>query len=149
MLSPTIPGKKWRASIRLRTEATWSKTLVKCSSLSTDHSLRFRAGGAGEGGQLARLLDELLDGAQDEAHHAEAGREGQDADADDQPEDPGGRVGLVFNPVLGQAIGEQRREDAEPREDEGDDEVEADVKSKLFHLQNGASGRDPALRGLL
>ena len=45
MLSPIISGKKCRASMRLRTEATWSKTLVNCSILSTDQSLRdFGAG---------------------------------------------------------------------------------------------------------
>ncbi len=37
-LSPIILGKKWRASIRLSTEVTWSKTLVNCWILSTDQS---------------------------------------------------------------------------------------------------------------
>ena len=37
-LSPIIPGKKWRASMRLSTEVTWSKTLVNCWILSTDQS---------------------------------------------------------------------------------------------------------------
>ena len=53
MLSPIISGKKCRASIRLRTDATWSKTFVNCSILSTDQSLRdFGAGARLKAGSL-------------------------------------------------------------------------------------------------
>ena len=134
-LSPMISGKKCRASMRLSAEVTRSNTVVNCSILSIG-PVFFRPGfgGRAERRQPARFFEKLLHGPQNKPHHGETGGIRQDADYNDGPEDPGGRIGPLGEAVFSDPEGEERGKYAEAREDERDDDVEADVETGVFHL---------------
>ena len=105
----------------------------------------FRCAGTGKLGQLAGFFDESLYRLQYFPYHGEAEHKGQYADADNEPEYHCCGFGSPGDAGFSQPVGDHGRQYARPGKNKRDDDVEADMKTRLFHRKNTNNELDSIL----